>query len=32
VGSAAPDAHGDGGVGSAVLARSLSRLLSLLPG
>ena len=31
VGSAAPDAHGDGGVGSAVLARSLSRLLSLLP-
>jgi L-ascorbate metabolism protein UlaG (beta-lactamase superfamily) len=32
VGSAAPDAHEDAGVGSAVLARTLSRLLSLLPG
>jgi L-ascorbate metabolism protein UlaG (beta-lactamase superfamily) len=31
VGSAAPDAHGDAGVGSAVLARTLSRLLALLP-
>jgi L-ascorbate metabolism protein UlaG (beta-lactamase superfamily) len=32
VGSAGPEAHGDAGVGSAVLARTLSRLLALLPG
>jgi L-ascorbate metabolism protein UlaG (beta-lactamase superfamily) len=31
VGSAAPDTHGDAGVGSVVLARVLSRLLALLP-
>jgi L-ascorbate metabolism protein UlaG (beta-lactamase superfamily) len=31
VGSAGPEAHGDAGVGSAVLARTLSRLLALLP-
>ena len=31
VGSAAPEAHGDAGVGSVVLARTLSRLLALLP-
>jgi hypothetical protein len=31
VGSAPADAHGDAGVGSAVLARTLSRLLALLP-
>jgi L-ascorbate metabolism protein UlaG (beta-lactamase superfamily) len=31
VGSAAPDTHGDAGVGSAVLARTLSRILALLP-
>ncbi|WP_324275355.1 MBL fold metallo-hydrolase [Blastococcus brunescens] len=32
VGSTAPDTHGDAGVGSSVLARTLTRLLSLLPG
>jgi L-ascorbate metabolism protein UlaG (beta-lactamase superfamily) len=32
VGSAAPDAHGDAGLRSVVLARTLSRLLALLPG
>jgi L-ascorbate metabolism protein UlaG (beta-lactamase superfamily) len=32
VGSAPPGAHEDAGVGSVVLARALSRLLSLLPG
>jgi L-ascorbate metabolism protein UlaG (beta-lactamase superfamily) len=31
VGSAPPDAHADGGLGSAVLARAVSRLLALLP-
>jgi hypothetical protein len=31
VGSAAPDTHDDAGVGSAVLARTLSRILALLP-
>jgi L-ascorbate metabolism protein UlaG (beta-lactamase superfamily) len=32
VGSAVPPEHGDAGVGSSVLARTLMRLLSLLPG
>jgi L-ascorbate metabolism protein UlaG (beta-lactamase superfamily) len=32
VGSASPDEHGDGGVGTSVLARTLTKLLSLLPG
>ena len=32
VGSAAPTAHADAGVGSSVLARTLTKLLSLLPG
>jgi hypothetical protein len=31
VGSAAADARGDAGVGSAVLTRALARLVSLLP-
>ena len=32
VGSAAAPAHADAGVGSSVLARTLTKLLSLLPG
>ncbi|MFD2092646.1 MBL fold metallo-hydrolase [Blastococcus deserti] len=32
VGSAAPGTHDDAGAGSAILARALTRLLSLLPG